>query len=738
MRICTQFCLMAVLLAACALGVDAQLPMEKLGGNKPAADAPGQQPIDIEADSLEYLTERKLIVGTGNVQIREGEDLLRADYITVQTESRDVYARGNVVFRREGTLWQGQELSYNLKTKQGDFGEFQAFVDPFFVRAEDSRRISDQQYELKGLVLTTCEGDTPDFSIRAREASLTDGTKLKAKGVTLYYGRVPFFWLPRLNRNLAGNRSYFQFEPGYSSRAGAFMLTAYGYRWTKNFKTVTHVDLRSKNGVGLGQDFVWKGTNQQALSHSGSFQAYYADDQEPFRSEDERAREEALVDNERYRLKLTHNQTFTDRDYLISELNYVSDPEMIKDYFDEEYRYSVQPENRVSLAHRGDHYTAGLLLNSRLNDFYENVNRLPELSLDASRQQLGESGFYYESENRATWLERVFPDLDNKEDYDAVRLDSSHMLYYPTRQFGFLNLTPRTGYRGTYYSTTYATERVTNNLVLTDSNGVVTVTNEVKDLVSDEGGDLRNLFEVGFETSFKAFRTWDDLIVLGDGDGLRHVAEPYLKHTYNPEPNLLQEELPQFDDVDTLDERHDLRIGMRNKLQTRRDKRPVDFVYADVYTVYRIETDEGEEDFSDVFFDSELRLASWMPIDFDGAYDAYDGSFRTFNTQASLLADDDSSLGLEYRYARDEQNLIAVEALLFPNARWSFKAYARWDTEDDGLQEHSYFVQRKSRCIGYGLGFRHTLASDEEEDDYRVWLQLWLLALPDSSVQLGG
>ena len=334
-------------------------------------------------------------------------------------------------------------------------------------------------------------------------------------------------------------------------------------------------------------------------------------------------------------------------------------------------------------------------------------------------------------------MDRVFPEGDDKEDYNALRIDSSHMVYYPTRHFGFLNLTPRAGYRGTYYDTTYSLKTVTNILINTDSNGVATVTNEVKDLRVDAGADLRNLYEVGFESSFKAFRTWDDLIVMGDGDGLRHVAEPYVKHTYTPEPNMLPEDLPQFDSVDGLGERHDLRLGMRNKFQTRRDKQVEDLMDANVYTTYRIYTEEEEEDFTDVFFDVQLNLVAWLPMDFDGRYDPYDSSFRTFNSQIAYLFPDESSLALEYRYYRDEQNQIAVEALLFPQDRWSFKGYARWDAEADGLQEYSLLVQRKTRCIGYGLGFGHVLATDYEEDDYRVWAQFWLTDLPEASLDLG-
>jgi LPS-assembly protein len=713
----------------------AQLPFEGVKGTEASAAPSGE--IDIQADSLEYLSDKKLIIGTGNVVVREGADLLQADYVTVQRETRDVYARGNVVMRRAGTVWQGEELRYNLTTRQGDFGEFQAFVDPYYVRAEDSKRYGETNYLLQGVTITTCDGETPDFSFRAREARLENGTQLRARGVMMYFGAVPFFWLPKLNRNLAAHDTYWQFVPGYSSRNGAYLLSAYNYRLTKSFKGITRVDVRSEKGVGLGQEFEWKSRTND-LPYEGAIRGYYIDDQKPFRTDEEEEREKALVDNERYRLKLTHNRSYTARDYLISELNYVSDPEMIKDFFDEEYRSSVQPENRVSLAHRGDQYTAGLLLNTRLNDFYENVNRLPELSLDATRQELGDSGVYYESRNSASWLERVFPEDDDDEDYDAFRIDSGHTLYYPTRHFGFLNVTPRAGYRGTYYSDTFSSSTVSNDVVLTDSNGVVSVTNEIKDVVTAEGAAVRHVYELGFETSFKAFRAWEDVIVLDGGDGLRHVAEPYLAHTYIPEPNYTPDQLPQFDSVDELDKRHDLRIGMRNKLQTRYNKVPDDIVDLNVYTYYRIEKDEEDEDFSNVFFDGELRLSRKMPIDFDGDYDPYEGEFRTFNTQVAYLLDDASTIGLEYRYRVDDQNLIALETVLFPNARWSFQAYGRWDTEADGLQEHSYYVQRRSACLGYGLGFRQIVGDEDEKDDNQVWFQFWLLAFPESSIKLGG
>ncbi|MFH0909422.1 MAG: LPS assembly protein LptD [bacterium] len=682
----------------------------------------------ITADSLEYLQDRKLMIGTGNVVVNQGADTLSADYMTLQTETQDAYARGNVVYRRGTTVWQGQELKYNLKTRKGDFGEFSSVVPPYFITARESKRISTNEVLLKDVTITTCAGDNPEYMIRAREARLIDGNRIRAKGVTLRYRGVPFFYLPKLARRLDAHDTWFEFVPGYSSRNGLYLLSAYNFRMGRQALGTTHLDYRSNRGWGAGQDFAWKATNDL---WSGNFSAYYADDDEPFKDENEEALYKAVEDNQRYRLKLSDFHTLAERDYVITELNYLSDPNVVKDFFDDEYRAETQPENRISLTHRGDRYSAGILLNKRLNDFYENVDRLPEVNFDLQRVRVGESPIYYETENSAAQLEKVFPDSALLDDYDATRVDSRHTFFYPTRQFEFLTLIPRAGYRGTYYSDTFQSNDLVTTTLVTDTNGVTTVTTNRTPVFEAGGSDVRSLYEVGFETSFKAHRTWNDVIVLGQDDGFRHIAEPFANYTYVPEPNLRPFDLPQFDSVDQLDRRNDVRFGVRNKFQTKRRGRVHDLMDFNLFTTYRLDPEPIEEDFADISFDAEFRIWDWLPIDFDGSYDQYNSEFSRFNSQITYLADDQSSASLEYRYQRDVQDQAAVELVLFPNAKWSFQFYQRYDIDNNRLDEHEYFVQRKTDCLGYGIGFRQT------DSDYQVWVRLFLLAFPDSNIKLG-
>ncbi|HAL92313.1 MAG TPA: hypothetical protein DCM68_04725, partial [Verrucomicrobia bacterium] len=468
---------------------------------------------------------------------------------------------------------------------------------------------------------------------------------------------------------------------------------------------------------------------------------YYADDQEPWRNEEQRAVREEIADSDRYWIHLDDRHNVTDRDYLITELNYVGDPWVLPDFFDDEYQQNVQPENRVTLSHRGDRYTAGVGLNTRLNDFYGNVNRLPEVFLDVNRQQIFGTPFYYESENTLSYLDRVYPDGSESEDYDAFRFDSHHMAYWPMRHFGFLSLMPRAGYRGTYYSKTLERGAVTNVVAVTNDLGeVVGTTNAVDEFTRDGAAVWRSLPEIGLETSFKAFGgLYEGPTGIEEDEDLRHIAEPYANYTLRFEPNVLPGELWPFDSVDQLDERHDITLGMRNYLQTKRRFTPHNLIYADVFTTLRLEPADDQETLGDIGFKTEWRPWSWFLWDFNGAYDTQDNSLRTFSTQAQVAGADLFTFGVDYRYKRDSSQAVAGDLTLFPEQRWSGRLYARMDIEESSVEEHSYYLIHKTQCLGIGLGVRiRPEAATDGGDDYTIWFRIWPLALPGFSSSLGG
>ena len=692
--------------------------------------------VDVQATSLSYDAERRLMIARGDVRVTSGADSVSADYAEVDTAAEQVYARGNLVIQYQGNVWRGEEANYNFRTGVGDFGGFDAFLEPWHMRAAGSRRVSPSVMEVDGVMLTTCDPDRPEYSIRASWASIEDSKYLRAKNLRFQFGPVPFFWFPYLRANLE-ELAKFEFTPGYSSTMGAFLLTAYNHPLSSTFKSRTHFDVRQKRGIGLGQDILWKDPGN---AFKGMVRGYYTHDSKPWKNDTQRAEREDLIDKSRYWLHLSDRHNLTDRDYLITELNYVSDPWMLSDFFDDIYQKNVQPENRVTLSHRGDHYTAGVGLNMRLNDFYGNVDRLPEVFLNFNRQQILDTPLYYEGENTLGYLQRVFPKQSDKEDYEAFRLDSYHMVYWPTRHFGFLSLIPRAGYRGTLYSKTLETRVVTNVVAQTDEAGAVIGTElEEETLLRDGSATWRHLPELGVESSFKAFgNLYSGYTGIEEDRDLRHIAEPYANYTLRLKPNIQPGELWQFDSIDRLDKRNDIALGMRNYLQTKRRNSPHNLLYLDVFTTLLLDPDDGQNALNDIGFRSELRPFSWFSLDFDGTYDTQDTGIRVFNTQAEFRHEDYFSFALDYRYTRDVRQAVAGDLNILPEQRWSGRIYARMDIDESQLEEHSYFVIHRTRCLGIGLGLRvrpdHTAGGS---DNYTVWLRIWPLAFPEFSSSLG-
>ncbi|NKB24134.1 MAG: LPS assembly protein LptD [Kiritimatiellae bacterium] len=682
---------------------------------------------EVNADLLEYELEPRLFKCTGNVVISNREEILTADYVEFYVESRDVYALGNVTLQHKGRIWQGEELTYNLQTHEGDFGTFSVFSDPYYIYAEESERVSSNKTVLKNVSITTCEGEDPEFVLQSREAFVLKGEKLRAKNVVLFLGAVPVLYLPYLVKDIGEKRGRFDVVPGYSSRMGAFLLTAYNIQINPQTRSVTHVDYRTQRGGGIGQDFIWSATNK---AWNGRLKTYYTHDNDPFENEAEEVSRGDLINADRYRLRLSHSHVITPRDYWIAEISYLSDPDIVEDFFDDEFRGNAQPENRITFIHRGDRFTAAIELNKALNDFYDNVDRLPELTLDLNRERIGKSEFYYQGENSFSSLERVFKKGSALQDYDANRFDSEHTIFYPARYMGFLNVIPRAGYRATYYSKTRGSLVVTNVISSTDTNGILTASNVVQTVTQNRGSDLRNVYEIGVEASFKAFKIVHDQPTLM-GRGLRHVVEPFANYTFIPRPNLEPSELFQFDDIDTLNKIHQLRLGVRNKYQTKRLTSQIhDLVAVETYTDFRLEPTSAQHYFSPLFFDAELNLIEGFNVDLDGAYEWNESQLNTFNTQMRLVSDDRSSVALEYRYRNKENSLLAVNTVLYPEQKWSFATYWRYEFETGELEEQSYSVLHKTDCLGIGLGVKQI------DDDLTAWLQLWLLAFPRSQVNL--
>lgn len=686
-------------------------------------------PVDISATSMEYLKARDVIVASGNVLIRSADEELRADAVTLDVKTQEAQASGNVVFTKGKNIWRGNKLNYNFKTGVWNTGNFESYFDPFYVKADSCVVTNQVEYVLRHAVITTCTNAAshPHYTLSCRRVRVVPGDKLTGSGGVVRFGRVPVFYLPWMYRSLSDRAVGFSAEAGYRNRMGAFLLTSTKYWMSPVFRGITQVDYRSKRGAALGQEVGWFLDKDAG---KGKLYGYYANDTGVKNDYGEAGRSE--VDEGRYRLQFSHQQTLSLRDYFLTDATYLSDRFILEDFFDDEHRQNFQPQNFATLVHRGDDFAMGLSVYKRLNDFYTTVERVPEGFLDVSRIQVGTTPFYYESRNSVSFLNKAYDTEEATEDYSAGRADTSHKLYYPTRHFGFLNLTPRVGYRATYYSETVEWNSSTQVVAVVTTNMTTLTQTNVTKTATALGSDVRSLFELGLETSFRAFK-----VLSNDenmfGSGLRHVVEPYANYTFVPTPNLRPANIYQFDSIDKLDERNDIRFGVRNRYQTRRDARVDDIMDLDVFTTYDLNAEE--DPISMIGMDAEFKFASWFQVFMNGRYDTVEGDINAFNSRVRLRGDQWTA-DVEHRFRNQDSNLLAADLQYAPNKAWAFGIYDRYEFESAQLEEQGVFVTRMLDCMGIRMGGSYLPAytradGSTRSEDYRATLQLWLTAFPN-------
>ena len=709
--------------------------------------------VTFNADKMDYSGDLRVVTLRGNVRIQRGVEILQANEITYNQDTKDAAARGSVSYENGVDTWRGEALDYNFDTRTGNFGTTTFGRDPIHVTSARSQQLGPDHFRLEDVTITTCDPNDMEAWMEAGRADIYEKRIVKARNVVFYHQGIPFLYLPSYTLDLDREPTHFDVLPGYSSRNGPYVLTGYTVPFDaeNDLRSVTHLDYRAERGPGIGQDLKWRDLPDQKWN--GFATGYFAQDDKPYRSADEETRKRAQFidkDEERYRLRLQHNQNFDSGDALYLESGYLSDPEVVQDFFDDEFRLFPEQENRLSYSHSEAHYSAGLELSHQFNDdFYDSVNRQPEAFLNFNRTRIPGTDLYYQSQNSASVLERTYGERSRSkglEDYDTQRIHTSHTLFYPTKNFGWLNLTPRAGYAATYYGDTI--EPVTASKVTSSvsTNGVTTFTTNTVSDVANLGADMRSLFEIGFETSFKAFRVLHDDPLTNDGVGLRHVVEPYANYTLVPEPDLLPENLYQFDSIDRLDKRNDILFGVRNKLQTRHvhpeGNEVVDLIDFNIYTSYLLDPDEDEDSLSDVYSDTDIHFSRAFSLRFDNRYNVEEGEFTQFNSRASLRAEDRSFLALDHRYRPDTRNLLQLSYSVVPEAKFSVSGLTRYDFESSEMEEQQVMLNWKRKCVGYGIGGKWIagdFASDgsQGEDDYQIWGQIWLTAFPRSRLDVG-
>ena len=673
--------------------------------------------------------------GTNGVFVKYGGTTLTADNASVNWQTGEAVADGHVRIEEGDQIWIGEHISYNFKTHQMQSEEFRTGKPPVFAQGEQLQGdLSNHVYTARNTYVTTDDVSDPVVRVSASKIKIVPGKYVEMWNAVLYVDGVPSFYFPYYRRNLGFHANNFNFLPGYRSAYGPFLLTSYDWFLGDEADGKLHLDYRERRGVGTGPDL------NLHLGQWGEakFKYYYLHDQDSGESISTNgfANLGAIPQN-RQRVYFAYQATPFTNLSVKALVNYQSDPLVLHDFFGNDYSDNPQPNSFAEINRDWPNWSLDAETTPRVNNFFDQVERLPDVKLTGFRQQIFNTPIYYESESSVGFYRHVFADTNNAlfattngpmPSYSAARADTYHQLLLPEILFGWLNVTPRAGGRFTYYS-------------------------EQSGLGATNSETYRTVFNTGVDVSFKASRLWPNATnSLLQVDGLRHIVEPSVNYVFVPAPSTTPPQLPQFDselpsllllpiefpdynDIDSIDSQNVIRFGLHNTLQTKRDGEVENLLDWNVLMDWRLHPNPTQQTFNDLYNELAFRPRTWLTFESQTRYDINNGHFNMAFDQVTLAPNEKWSWSLGHWYLRQEfigeaDNLITSTMFFRLNENWGFQATHDFNAQTGLLQEQFYTIYRDMRSWTGALTFR-LIDNGTGPEDFTVAFTFSLKATPN-------
>ena len=410
-----------------------------------------------------------------------------ADRGRLNQATGEIFAEGSVTLQNRDRVFTSERLFYNFQTRTMQTDNFRAGQPPFFVEGTNIKGdATNNQYSADDAWLSTDDRSDPVLRIRTRHLSIVPGKFIEARGATLYAGKVPLFYFPYYRRRLDQPTSQWSLTPGYRSRYGLFFEGSYDWHLSDRLNGEAHLDYRTRRGWAGGLDVDY----DLGQAGRGEASVYLLDDRDPAAGAGRRSRSADFTDrNNRHRLSLYHSVNIRPDFTAKLVLQDQSDAFVNRDFFESQFRRNPQPASHVELAKHWRNFSVSLLTQPQVDDFYQTVERLPEIRVAGLRQRLGETPVFYESESSIGHFRFRPADTDlGLIGYEAFRADTHQQLLVPRTYFGWLNVTPHAGVRLTHYGATSGDHPAPGR----------------------SSGMDRSVFNTGIELSFKASSTWSN------------------------------------------------------------------------------------------------------------------------------------------------------------------------------------------------------------------------------------
>jgi len=474
----------------------------------------------------------------GDVKLTYEDIKFTSDKMTYNFKTKDVVAEGHVILDQGTTRLAGDQAVYNLDTQTGTFFHASGSVEPaMYFTGEKMEKISEDTYRLSNGMLTSCDLDSPAWSIHVSRADVTVDDYARMNNVSFRVHQFPILWTPRLIWPTKGDRSQGLLIPRLVLQScdaksthcfGNRLELGYFVPWGDSVDTTFYADLNNNGYNGFGVDLRYLPNANVKLGEANGYVVRdVAGKKDQWKYSYKHSQDNlpggfrGVVDVEDFsNLDFFRNY---DRDPRLHTLSQIySSAYLTKNT--SRYSFNILSDRRdIILGHTDPADLSSPIVRQRFE-------QLPSLQFRMYPNRLFGSPIYFSLESSASHL--VTNGLVNGPSADYFRADVFPTVSMQIPSPPWFSIKPQISARETYYTSSLATDSTTTQSSAVDQS-------------------LRRAYMQGqVELVGPSFsRIFNESI--GNFTRFKHVIEPRFIYVYTTNVTETQKDIIRFDSVDT-------------------------------------------------------------------------------------------------------------------------------------------------------------------------------------------
>jgi LPS-assembly protein len=683
---------------------------------RPGLQLPPDTPIHVTAEQIDYDRETDILIGRGNVEIIQGERLLKAEFLTINLATKDTEAQGNVELYESGDVLLCDAFSINLDTQLGTVSNARIFIKQhnIHIDGEEVTRLGADSYAVQRGMITTCDGTNPAWKLRAEKIDVTIEGYARVKHTTFAIKNIPVLYLPFAILPVKTTRQTGFLFPQFSqsSRKGYQLSNSFFWALSENTDATIWLDTATKRGIGTGVEYrfvasenTWGKIYGYGIDESSK---YFREEYRQQRDRD-RSRRYAHFEGEHY---------FAADAYIKAKGSYLSDREMYGDYRREIRRSkgadrlfdpgSLEKNESVLFYNKNWDYsnltlTANVYKNLMVRG-PDTVQRLPQIVYSTMQRPLYSSPLHYRFDGAYDYFWREQGDKGH-------RIDMFPKVTMPMLFDGWLKFTPELGLRGMmYFDTDDARGRNTEGFFPTFRSELSTSLIRVYAPDSAWLSKVKHSIEPGLMYEYIPSSSQNDVPEFDMPEDFyhRHALSYYVKHRFT---GLLRTA------ADTLEE-HEIGYFMLGQSYNLRS--PRDGVYLD---------GDPDKEFSDIFAEMRVGFHPLLYLKVKAGYSPYENMVRYHNFLLSWNSRRGDVLQFQYRYFKQRFEVLDLYGSLQLTPYLGLFFDTRYDNYNNKDFDTEIGLHYRSQCWGSKLWIESSSGYGGRSSDVSIKYAFYLRGL---------